>query len=115
LSFALALTLFGAEYGILSVGWAWFVGGAALLVLLFKLTQRVIPLSLSMLWQSLRPASLGFAWLIVIEAALAAVLPSTLPPMWALASRAALLGLGYMAYLRVGLHMRWSDLRSRPA
>jgi O-antigen/teichoic acid export membrane protein len=115
LFFALALALFGTEYGILSVGWAWFVGGALLLVLLFKLTQRVVPLSLSALWQSLRPAGLGFAWLIVIETALAAVLPDELAPVWALAARAALLGLGYLAYLRVGLHMRWSDLRSRPA
>ncbi|HEY6881381.1 MAG TPA: oligosaccharide flippase family protein [Polyangiales bacterium] len=115
LLFALALTLFGADYGILSVGWAWFVGGALLLVLLFKLTQRVVPLSLSALWQSLKPAGLGFAWLILIEVALAAVLPRALPPMWALAARAALLGAGYLVYLRVGLQLRWSDLRSRPA
>jgi O-antigen/teichoic acid export membrane protein len=115
LSFGLALALFGADYGILSVGWAWFVGGALLLVLLFKLTQRVVPLSLRALWQSLRPAGLGFAWLVVIEGALSALLPDELPPLWALISRAALLGIGYLAYLRLGLHMRWSDLRSRPA
>ncbi len=115
LSFMLALALFGADYGILSVGWAWFVGGALLLALLIKLTQRVIPLSISALWQSLKPAGLGAAWLIGIEAALTLILPSELPPMWALAVRAAMLGAGYMVYLRVGLHMRWSDLKARPA
>ncbi|HEX5659012.1 MAG TPA: oligosaccharide flippase family protein [Polyangiales bacterium] len=115
LSFALALTLYGADYGILSVGWAWFVGGALLLVLLFKLTQRVVPLSLSALWQSLKPAGFGVVWLIVIQAALTLVLPSELPPVWALAVRAAMLGGGYMLYLHFGLHMRWADLKSRPA
>jgi O-antigen/teichoic acid export membrane protein len=114
LSFALALAMFGTDYGILSVGWAWFVGGALLLVLLIKLTQRVVPLSIAALWQSLKPAGIGFAWLIVIEAALGAVLPSELPPLWAFAARAAMLGVGYMFYLRVGLDMRWSDLRTRP-
>jgi O-antigen/teichoic acid export membrane protein len=115
LSFALALLWFGAEYGIVSVGWAWFVGGALLLVGLFKLTQRVVPLSLGAMMQSLKPAGMGIAWLIVIEATLSQLLPTEMPPLLALAIRAALLGVGYMAYLRVGLHLRWSDLRSRPA
>jgi len=114
-SFAAALMLFGADYGILTVGWAWFAGGAVLLVGFFKLTQRVLPISLAALARSLSPAALGLGVLVFIELVLNWAIPSATPPLWSLLGRALVIGLGYMAYLRLGLHMRWRDLRARPS
>jgi teichuronic acid exporter len=115
LSFVLALAWFGADYGILTVGWAWLVGGAALLVLFFKLTQRVVPLSLRAVWDSLAPASGGLVWLVLLAIGAGWLIPASLPPLWALLTRAAVLGGGYFVYLRLGLHMRFADLRAAPA
>jgi O-antigen/teichoic acid export membrane protein len=114
-SFVGALMLFGADYGILPVGWAWFVGGAVLLVAFFRLTQRVLPISLAALARSLSPAALGLGVLVVIELGLNWAIPTATPPLWSLLGRALVIGLGYMAYLRLGLHMRWSDLKAQPA
>lgn len=111
----LALTWFGTEYGILTVGWAWFVAGALLLVLLFKLTQRVVPLSWRALLESLMPALAAISLLVALGKLLGLLIPEDTPPSLALAFRVGVLGLGYLAFLRLGLHMRWRDLRASPA
>ncbi|HEX6239534.1 MAG TPA: lipopolysaccharide biosynthesis protein [Polyangiales bacterium] len=111
-AFVAALALYGPEYGILTVGWAWFAGGALLLVMLFKLTQRVVPLSLSALAASLAPALTGLVLLVAIGLFSRYAIPAETPPLWALFARGSLLGLGYVAYLRLGLHVRWRDLRA---
>jgi O-antigen/teichoic acid export membrane protein len=110
-----ALSVFGADYGILTVGWAWFVGGSVLLVLLFKLTQQVLPLSLLALLRSLAPAAFGLAVLALIEIVLTWVIPLETPPLWALLGRVLVLASGYVLYLRLGLDMHLSDLSLKPA
>lgn len=114
-SFAAALMWFGADYGILTVGWAWFVAGAVLLVSFFKLTQRVLPLSFGAVVRSLSPAAVGVGVLVAIAVGVNLAIPSETPPLWSLLSRALVIGLGYMAYLRLGLHIRWKDLKVQPA
>lgn len=114
-AFVAALALFGADYGILTVGWAWFAGGALLLVMLFKLTQRVVPLSLAALAESLAPATVGLLLLALLSALASYTIPDQTPPAWALAARIALLALGYTAFLRLGLQVRWRDLRASRA
>ncbi|MET0344177.1 MAG: lipopolysaccharide biosynthesis protein [Polyangiales bacterium] len=114
-AFVAALAWFGADYGILTVGWAWFAGGALLLVMLFKLTQRVVPLSLGALVTSLAPATVGLGLLAAIGTFARYAIPAETPPSWALAERIVLLGLGYAAFLRLGLHLRWRDLRASRA
>ena len=110
LAFAAALRFFGADYGIVAVGWAWFVGGAALLGLLFALTQRVMPLSLMAWLRSLAPAAFGLAVLALIEIVLSWVIPPDTPPLWALLARLLVLGAGYAVYLRYGLQLHLRDL-----
>jgi O-antigen/teichoic acid export membrane protein len=111
-AFAGSLALYGSEYGILTVGWAWFVGGLFLLVMLFKLTQRVVPLSFAAVVESLAPASAGLALLVAIGLFAGYAIPAETPPLWSLCFRGSLLGLGYIAYLRLGLHVRLRDLRA---
>ncbi|MDB4977410.1 MAG: lipopolysaccharide biosynthesis protein [Myxococcaceae bacterium] len=115
LSFLVALQLFGGDYGILTVGWAWFIGSSLLLALLFKLTQRVLPLSFLDLVTSLAPAVCGLAVLSLMQLALSWQIPATTPPLWTLLARTLVLGVGYAAYLRIVLHMRLSDLSLKPA
>lgn len=113
--FVAMLVLFGPSHGILSVGWAWFFGAAVLLALLVQLTQRVVPLPWAALAGSLAPALFGLALLVGLGVGLQWLLPAQTPPLWGLAGRVLMLSLGYLAFLRLGLHMRWKDLRSRPA
>ena len=62
--------------------------------------------------------SLPHAFIVLPQCAIIGLnlaIPSTTPPLWSLLFRALVLGLGYIAYLRLGLHMRWSDLKTQPA
>ena len=114
-AFVGALRLFGADYGIVAVGWAWFVGSALLLCLLVIMTQRVMPLSLLAWLRSLAPAGFGLAVLALIEMVLSWVIPPDAPPLAALLARVLVLGAGYAAYLRFGLQLHLSDLSVKKA
>lgn len=110
-----ALRIFGVEYGIVAVGWAWFLGGVVLLCLLFMLTQRVMPLPLVVWLRSLAPAGFGLALLALLELVLRWVIPTDAAPLGALVARALVLGSGYAAYLRFGLQLHLRDLSLKKA
>ena len=115
ISFATMLALFGSDYGIITVGWAWFAGGALLLVALFALASHVLPLSLHAVVSSLAPAVTAIGVLLGAGLSAAWIIPYDAPPLLALSLRVALLGGAYWAFLHVALHMRVSDLRANRA
>ncbi len=108
--FVIALSGFGATAGVMAMGWAWFTGAVLLLGVLYLLARVVLPLSLSVLARNLVPGAGGLLVLALLSALCDRLLPAQVSPASALVLRSLALAVGYWAYLRFALAVRWRDI-----